>query len=204
MKRRWLRKWMKTLLENAKFNQCHQTSYPHNRCQMCLALRTACFYRSECTEAEDRGVRRGGEDDRFSLQSHRVHCAIVWKKSPFLLFFKKASIFRDVHILSCQERKMQRSWLDWMCAVSVPLKDQHPVGEGGCSSGTVGLLQCLVGQHPDQPYRASTRGVLRSVAPQSQALHGGPALRHGQRHWANGMRRHTTGQQRQPNDLRSF
>lgn len=74
-----------------------------------------------------------------------------------------------------------------MFAVSVLLKDQHPVGEGGCSGGTVGLLQCLVGQHPDQPSCASPRGVLCSAAPQPQALHGGPALRHGQRHRAYGM-----------------
>lgn len=86
-------------------------------------------------------------------------------------------------------------------AASVLLKDKHPAGEGGCSSGAVSLLQCLVGQHPDQPSRASPRGVLRSAAPQSQAVHGGPALRHGQWHWAHGMWQHTTGQQRQPNDL---
>lgn len=172
---------MKTLLENAKFNKCHwNICYPHNRCQLCLALGTACFHRSVCTEAEDSGVRRGEEDDSFRLKSTTL-TMLQSEKSPFL-HFQNPVTFRDVHILSCQEHEMQRSCLDWMFAVSVLLKDKHPVGEGGCSSGAVSLLQCLVGQHPDQPSRASPWGVLRSAAPQSQALHGGPALRHGQRH----------------------
>lgn len=72
------------------------------------------------------------------------------------------------------------------------LKNQHPVGEGGCSSGAVGLLQCLVGQHPDQPCCASPWGDLCSAAPQSQALHGGPALRYGQWHRAHGTWQYTT------------
>lgn len=70
--------------------------------------------------------------------------------------------------------------------LSFVLKNQHSIGEGGFSCGTVGFLQCLVGQHPYQPCCASPRGDICSAAPKSQALHGGPALRHGQWHWAYG------------------
>ena len=61
-----------------------------------------------------------------------------------------------------------------------PLQDQHAAGEGGVGSGAGRLLQRPVGKHPDQPGRPSARGLLRPAAPQPQALHGGPALHHGQ------------------------